>query len=84
MHKTNGHSGFTPRYRHCDLTDLAAAKMTPNFANFQRVGQRQVPHQAHPAFNTNANDAAFVALQALYDKTLANKAAGTCGPSRLP
>jgi len=71
-------------YFQVDLSDLAAAKMAPNFANFIRVGTRQVPHQDHPQFNTNLNDAGFVALQALYDKTMANKAAGTCGPSRLP
>lgn len=70
-------------YFSVDLGNLADAKVVPNFANFQRVGQRQIPHQEHPAFNTNLNDAAFVALQALYDKTMANKAAGTCGPPRI-
>ncbi len=69
-----------------DISDpnLANAKMVPNYTNFQRVGLRQVPHQEHPSFNTNQNDAAFQTLQQLYDRTMASKAAGTCGPARIP
>ncbi|MBE7453676.1 MAG: hypothetical protein HS111_33880 [Kofleriaceae bacterium] len=67
-----------------DISNLADAKMVPNFPNFIRVGLRQVPHQEHPSYNTNLNDAAFQRLQQLYDRTMAYKAAGTCGPPRIP
>lgn len=69
-----------------DISDpnLANAKMVPNYTNFQRVGLRQVPHQEHPSFNTNLNDAAFQTLQQLYDRTMGYKTAGTCGPPRIP
>lgn len=67
-----------------DISDLANAKMMPNYPNFIRVGQRQVPHQEHPAFNTDPNDAAFLKLQELYDLTMGYKTAGTCGPPRIP
>ena len=73
-------------YFAADISDpnLANAKMVPNYVNFQRVGLRQVPHQEHPSFNTNMNDAAFVTLQQLYDKTMGYKTAGTCGTPRIP
>jgi hypothetical protein len=67
-----------------DISNLADAKMMPNYPNFIRVGQRQVPHQEHPAFNTDLNDGAFQKLQQLYDLTMGYKAAGTCGPARIP
>ena len=67
-----------------DISNLADAKMVPNFPNFVRVGLRQVPHQEHPAFNTDLNDGAFQKLQQLYDLTMGYKAAGTCGPPRIP
>jgi hypothetical protein len=67
-----------------DISDLANAKMVPNYPNFVRVGLRQVPHQEHPSFNTNLNDAAFQTLQQLYDRTMGYKTAGTCGPARIP
>lgn len=67
-----------------DISNLADAKMMPNYPNFIRVGQRQVPHQEHPAFNTDPNDAAFLKLQELYDLTMGYKTAGTCGPPRIP
>jgi hypothetical protein len=69
-----------------DISDpnLANAKMIPNYPNFIRVGQRNVPHQEHPAFNTDLNDAAFVKLQELYDLTMGYKTAGTCGPPIIP
>jgi hypothetical protein len=69
-----------------DISDpnLANAKMVPNYVNFQRVGLRQIPHQEHPSFNTNQNDAAFQTLQQLYDRTMGYKTAGTCGPPRIP
>jgi hypothetical protein len=67
-----------------DISDLANAKMVPNYPNFQRVGLRNVPHQEHPSFNTNLNDAAFQTLQQLYDRTMGYKTAGTCGPARIP
>jgi hypothetical protein len=72
-------------YFAADISDpnLANAKMVPNFMNFQRVGQRQVPHQEHPAFNTDLNDNAFQKLQQLYDLTMGYKTAGTCGPPRI-
>ncbi|MEZ4404211.1 MAG: hypothetical protein R3B06_29585 [Kofleriaceae bacterium] len=72
-------------YFAADLTDLANPKMVPNFANFERVGQRMVPHQDHPQFNTDrANDPALLALQTLYDRTMGYKTAGTCGTPRIP
>lgn len=73
-------------YFAADISDpnLANAKMVPNYMNFQRVGLRQVPHQEHPSFNTNLNDAAFQTLQQLYDRTMGYKTAGTCGPPRIP
>ncbi len=71
-------------YFSADISDLANPKMVPNFVNFQRVGLRQVPHQEHPSFNTNLNDAAFVTLQQLYDLTMGYKTAGTCGTPRIP
>lgn len=67
-----------------DISDLANAKMVPNYPNFVRVGLRQVPHQEHPAFNTDLNDGAFQKLQQLYDLTMGYKTAGTCGPPRIP
>jgi hypothetical protein len=67
-----------------DISDLANAKMVPNFPNFIRVGQRQVPHQEHPAFNTDPDDQAFQTLQQLYDLTMGYKLAGTCGPPIIP
>ncbi|MBK9029926.1 MAG: hypothetical protein IPL61_01055 [Myxococcales bacterium] len=67
-----------------DLTDMANAKMVPNFGTFERVGLRMVPHQDHPQFNTARTDAAFVTLQQLYDLTMGYKTAGTCGPPRIP
>jgi hypothetical protein len=69
-----------------DISDpnLANAKMIPNFTNFQRVGLRQIPHQEHPAFNTDLNDGAFQVLQQLYDRTMGYKMAGTCGPPVIP
>jgi hypothetical protein len=73
-------------YFAADISDpiLANAKMVPNYPNFTRVGLRQVPHQEHPAFNTNLNDGAYQVLQQLYDRTMAYKAAGTCGPPIIP
>jgi mono/diheme cytochrome c family protein len=71
-------------YFQADLTDLANPKMIPNFKNFQRVGLRQIPHQEHPSFNTQPDDAAFAVLQTLYDTTMGYKTAGTCGPPRIP
>jgi hypothetical protein len=67
-----------------DISDLANAKMVPNYPNFVRVGLRQVPHQEHPSFNTNLNDQAMQTLQQLYDRTMGYKTAGTCGPPRIP
>lgn len=67
-----------------DLTDMANAKIVPNFGTFERTGLRMVPHQDHPAFNTDRQDDAFVALQQLYDLTMGYKTAGTCGPPQIP
>lgn len=67
-----------------DISDLANAKMVPNYPNFTRVGLRQVPHQEHPAFNTDLNDGAYQVLQQLYDRTMGYKTAGTCGPPIIP
>ncbi len=75
---------FMMAYFAVDLADPANAKIVPNYANFTRVGLRQVPHQEHPSFNTQLNDAAYVVLKDLYDRTMASKAAGTCGPARIP
>lgn len=73
-------------YFAADISDanLANAKMIPNYANFTRVGLREVPHQEHPSFNTDLNDAAFQTLQQLYDLTMGYKTAGTCGPPIIP
>lgn len=73
-------------YFAADISDpnLANAKMVPNYPNFVRVGLRQVPHQEHPAFNTDLNDQAFQRLQQLYDRTMGYKMAGTCGPPVIP
>lgn len=71
-------------YFAADLTDLSNPKMVPNFKNFERVGLRQVPHQEHPSFNTQPNDTAFTVLQAIYDRTMGYKTAGTCGTARIP
>ncbi|MEZ4368488.1 MAG: hypothetical protein R2939_19745 [Kofleriaceae bacterium] len=71
-------------YFAADIADLNNARMVPNFAKFDRVGTGQVPYEDHPSFGTSPTDPAYLVLQELYDLTMARKAAGTCGPPRIP
>lgn len=61
--------------------DETGTNVIVNTARFQKVGQRQAPHLAHPAFNVNGN--AMDRLQNFYQQTLARKTAGTCLPPRF-
>ncbi|HET9624851.1 MAG TPA: hypothetical protein VFP84_25965 [Kofleriaceae bacterium] len=58
------------------------AKIVVNTNSFKNVGLGLPPHTEHPRFNPT-NNAGMTALQKFYDLTMANKAAGTCGPSQL-
>jgi hypothetical protein len=61
---------------------VAGAKVTPNAVSFAGVCNRQAPHIGHPAFQCT-NNAGQIALKALYDRTVANIAAGGCAPKPL-
>jgi len=74
---------FWLQYFTVDLTQGAAgAKVKPNTVSFAGVCNRLAPHQAHPTFQC-ANNAGQQALQAFYDKTIANITAGGCAPKQL-
>jgi hypothetical protein len=72
---------------------VADRKMIPNFSNFDRVCNRRPPHIEHPACQgpdlgpplTAGNDDGLLAIQELYDLTMARKLMGTpapCGPPK--
>jgi hypothetical protein len=62
--------------------DLINKKMIINTRSFTGVGQALAPHTEHPRFNLT-NSTGLAALQSFYDKTMAAKTAGTCGPPTL-
>jgi hypothetical protein len=68
---------FTP-----NVTDVANAKMEVNKSLYERVGTGVYPYNEHPRFNVN--NQAFTKLQSFYTKTMAKKAAGTCGTPKIP
>lgn len=76
---------FWLQYFTVDLSQgAAAAKVITNKVSFQGVSNRQAPHTTHPAF-PYPNNAGVTALNAFYDKTLANIANTTtpCAPKTL-
>jgi len=70
------------QYMTVDLTQgAAAAKVVINTSSFKGVSQGLDPHREHPQFNATTNQG-MTALTQFYNKTLANKTAGTCMPPR--
>lgn len=70
-----------------DVT-ITPAAMATNEQHFITLGLAQPPHQEHPEFNPNqANNGLGISpvanLTELYNRTMAHKAAGTCGPPRI-
>jgi hypothetical protein len=79
---------FMLMYFRPDVTNLQNAMMMPNIEAFERVGNNESPFTEHPAFDINDQTAGLgmspaEALQTLYDRTMARKLAGTCGPPTL-
>jgi len=79
---------FMLMYFRPDVTNLANAMMQPNIEAFLRVGANESPFTEHPAFDINdptggLNISPAAQLQELYDRTMARKAAGQCGPPVL-
>lgn len=74
---------YMAQYFTVDLSaGVAAAKVIINTRSFIGVGTALAPHIEHPRFKLEGSTG-YQALQKFYDLTVANKAAGTCGPSTL-
>lgn len=74
---------FWLQYFTVDLSGgAAAARVTMNGVSFKGVSNRTAPHTAHPTF-PYPNNAGVTALNAFFQKTQANIAAGGCQPKAL-
>lgn len=74
---------FWLQYFTVDLSGgAAAARVTMNGVSFKGVSNRTAPHLTHPTF-PYPNNAGVNALNAFYQKTQANIAAGGCQPKTL-
>jgi nitrate/TMAO reductase-like tetraheme cytochrome c subunit len=74
---------YMAQYFSVDLSKgVAAAQVIINTRSFTGVGQDLPPHIEHPRF-TLQGSTGLTALTAFYNSTMANKKAGTCGPSTL-